>query len=65
MQTPVIEIRENEYLIKLNRSEFDLSYLRKVLKNIGLEQADHRAEYHECAGVDDELSQYYDHLSDK
>lgn len=65
MQTPVIEIRENEYLIKLNRNQFDLGYLRKVLKSIGLEQTNDKTDYHERADFDDELSQHYDRLSDK
>jgi hypothetical protein len=32
MTDPILEITENEYLIKLNRSTFDLSFIRSLLK---------------------------------
>jgi hypothetical protein len=33
MTNSILEITENEYLIKLNRSNFDLSFIRSLLKN--------------------------------
>lgn len=32
MTNPILEITENEYLIKLNRSSFNLSFIRSLLK---------------------------------
>lgn len=32
MTNSILEITENEYLIKLNRSNFDLSFIRSLLK---------------------------------
>ena len=32
MTNSILEITENEYLIKLNRSNFDLSFIRSILK---------------------------------
>ncbi|HTI59377.1 hypothetical protein [Mucilaginibacter sp.] len=32
MTNSILEITENEYLIKLNRSTFDLSFIRSLLK---------------------------------
>lgn len=32
MTSSILEITENEYLIKLNRSNFDLSFIRSLLK---------------------------------
>jgi len=32
MTSSILEITENEYLIKLNRSTFDLSFIRSLLK---------------------------------
>lgn len=34
-----IEISEQEYLIKLNKSEFDLSLIKNLLKRIDYEQS--------------------------
>jgi hypothetical protein len=34
MTTSILEITENEYLIKLNRSNFDLSFIRSLLKMV-------------------------------
>jgi hypothetical protein len=38
MTTSVLEITENEYLIKLNKSDFDLSFIQKILKRIQTEK---------------------------
>ncbi|MBB3970981.1 hypothetical protein [Mucilaginibacter phyllosphaerae] len=32
MTNSILEITDNEYLIKLNRSNFDLSFIRSLLK---------------------------------
>jgi len=32
MTNSILEITENEYLIKLNRSNFNLSFIRSILK---------------------------------
>ena len=34
MTNSILEITENEYLIKLNRSNFDLSFIRSLLKMV-------------------------------
>ena len=38
MQNSVLEITDQEYLIKLNKSEFDLSFIHSLLKRIQSEQ---------------------------
>lgn len=34
MTNSILEITDNEYLIKLNRSNFDLSFIRSLLKMV-------------------------------
>jgi len=34
MTTSILEITENEYLIKLNRQNFNLSFIRSLLKMV-------------------------------
>ena len=34
MTNSILEITENEYLIKLNKSNFDLSFIRSLLKMV-------------------------------
>jgi len=34
MTSSILEITENEYLIKLNRSNFNLSFIRSLLKMV-------------------------------
>jgi hypothetical protein len=34
MTNSILEITENEYLIKLNRTKFDLSFIRSLLKMV-------------------------------
>jgi hypothetical protein len=34
MTNSILEITENEYLIKLNRNNFDLSFIRSLLKMV-------------------------------
>ncbi len=38
MGTTVLEITEQEYLIKLNKNEFDLSFIQSLLKRIQSEK---------------------------
>jgi hypothetical protein len=38
MQNSVLEITEQEYLIKLNKSDFDLSFIHSLLKRIQSEE---------------------------
>jgi len=38
MQNSVLEITEQEYLIKLSKSDFDLSFIRSLLKRIQSEE---------------------------
>lgn len=38
MQNSVLEITEKEYLIKLSKSDFDLSFIRSLLKRIQSEE---------------------------
>ena len=38
MQNSVLEITEREYLIKLSKSDFDLSFIRSLLKRIQSEE---------------------------
>ena len=38
MQNSVLEITEQEYLIKLNKSDFDLSFIYSLLKRIQSEE---------------------------
>ena len=44
MTNSILEITENEYLIKLNRSNFNLSFIRSLLKIV--EVADPREDHH-------------------
>ena len=38
MENSVLEITEKEYLIKLSKSDFDLSFIRSLLKRIQSEE---------------------------
>lgn len=38
MQNSVLEITEQEYLIKLSKSDFDLSFIHSLLKRIQCEE---------------------------
>ena len=38
MENSVLEITEQEYLIKLSKSDFDLSFIRSLLKRIQSEE---------------------------
>jgi hypothetical protein len=49
MTNSILEITENEYLIKLNRSSFNLSLIRSLLKMV--EVANPAEENHSAHGV--------------
>ncbi len=69
MDTSSIEITEQEYLIKLRKEEFDLSFIYKLVRRIQYERSfphallpeeeDRRSSYSE------DLGDRFDHLSDK
>ena len=69
MQNSVLEITEQEYLIKLSKSDFDLSFIRSLLKRIQSEETFFRRIFEDDediiarrrnAEIDD-----LDHLSEK
>ncbi len=70
MNLSSIEITENEYLIKLNKEDFDLSFINQLLKRIQAEKL-----FFSGKNVtDDDIiskaaksdrSSYFDHLDDK
>jgi hypothetical protein len=59
MTNSILEITENEYLIKLNRSNFDLSFIRSLLKIVEVskpaesKQDDDDAYYYSDAQIPD------------
>lgn len=63
-----LEITENEYLIKLNRSKFDLSFIRSLLKIVEVsytsanDDIDDNDFNNESAAVS---ANYYSHLDEK
>lgn len=71
MKNSSLEITEQEYLIKLNKSDFDLSFINQLLKRIQSEQyfsgskklseADHSSN----TLSNDYLSSRFDSLRDK
>lgn len=71
MNLSSIEITDKEYLIKLNRDDYDLSFISDLLKRIQAE----RAFFSKKAGTEEEdiisrrseteRSPYFDHLDDK
>ncbi|WP_207427387.1 hypothetical protein [Pedobacter sp. SYSU D00535] len=71
MKLSSIEITENEYLIKLNKEDFDLSFINNLLKRIQAEGL--FASFRTAADDEDiitrrreaERSEYFDHLDDK
>lgn len=70
MNLSSIEITEKEYLIKLNKEDFDLSFINQLLKRI---QAEKFFSSNKSSEEDDiisrtarsERSAYFDHLDDK
>ena len=54
MTNSILEITENEYLIKLNRSTFDLSFIRSLLKIVEVSKpakGDEKEEGYNYAGL--------------
>ncbi len=63
-----LEITENEYLIKLNRSKFNLSFIRSLLKIVEVsDHSENDAIYNGDFGDDlqSSKSDYYSHLDEK
>ena len=45
MTNSILEITENEYLIKLNRSNFNLSFIRRLLKMVEVANPTEESDY--------------------
>lgn len=63
-----LEITENEYLIKLNRSKFDLSFIRSLLKIVEVSNPSEDDAIYDKDFSNQALSNspdYYSHLDDK
>lgn len=71
MNLSTIEITEKEYLIKLNKEDFDLSLISQLLKRIQAESFFSKTylstdmEDIKSKKAADELPLYFDHLDDK
>jgi len=70
MRTSSIEITENEYLIKLRKEDFDLSFINVLLKRIqaeGLFSSFSNTSDDDIIsrGRESERTPYFDHLDDK
>jgi hypothetical protein len=53
MTNSILEITENEYLIKLNRSNFDLSFIRSLLKIVEVSKPAVKNENEEDGDIND------------
>ncbi|RXF67367.1 hypothetical protein [Arcticibacter tournemirensis] len=70
MNLSSIEITEKEYLIKLNKEDFDLSFISQLLKRIQAEKFFSSAKTNEeediiSKAARSERNTYFDHLDDK
>jgi hypothetical protein len=70
MTNSILEITENEYLIKLNRSNFNLSFIRSLLKMVEVsspsEDEYHYQERHVGSGpIHSSEPEYYSSLEEK
>ncbi|KAA8481823.1 hypothetical protein [Arcticibacter tournemirensis] len=70
MNLSSIEITEKEYLIKLNKEDFDLSFISQLLKRIQAEKFFSSAKTNEEEDIISkaarlERNTYFDHLDDK
>jgi hypothetical protein len=69
MQNSVLEITEMEYLIKLNKSDFDLSFIHSLLKRIQSEETFFRKIFEDeddiIARISYAENNDLDHLSEK
>jgi hypothetical protein len=70
MKNSSIEITEQEYLIKLNKDDFDLSFINQLLKRIQAQQfftfkSDDYEEDIVSRKSGNDLAARFDHLSEK
>lgn len=71
MKNSSLEITEQEYLIKLRKDDFDLSFIYHLLKRIQSEQLFFSKKYSEpeddiiSRKADTEINHRFDHLNDK
>ena len=70
MQNSVLEITEQEYLIKLSKSDFDLSFINQLLKRIQAQQfftfkSDDYEDDIVSRKSGNDLSARFDHLNEK
>ena len=70
MKTSSLEITDQEYLIKLRKEEFDLSFINQLLKRIQAEQLFFSKSYESEEDIisrkaGEDLSSRFDHLNDK
>lgn len=70
MTNSILEITENEYLIKLNRSNFDLSFIRSLLKIVEVskpakdKQEEERYDYNTMHITDRHIAPNQNHSSE-
>jgi hypothetical protein len=70
MTNSILEITESEYLIKLNRSNFDLSFIRSLLKIVEVskpakdKQEEERYEYNTMHITDRHIAPNQNHSSE-
>ncbi|HWV71349.1 MAG TPA: hypothetical protein VN040_06535 [Pseudosphingobacterium sp.] len=73
MESLNIEITENQYLIRLKKSDFDLNYLYSLLRTLGADTPVSKTEFFKQEDDDMikswknsvELGERFDHLLDK
>lgn len=69
MKESILEINDQEYLIKLKKEDFDLSLISRLLKKIKSEQFSYNKQYEigdlKSRHLDLDYSSRFDHLSDK
>lgn len=73
MESLNIEITENQYLIRLKKSDFDLNYLYGLLRSLGADSPTSKTEFFKQEDDDMikswksnvELGERFDHLIDK
>ncbi|HEY2580536.1 MAG TPA: hypothetical protein VGI43_01940 [Mucilaginibacter sp.] len=70
MTNSILEITENEYLIKLNRNNFNLSFIRSLLKMVEVanpvEDFQHMPDRHLAANINHSAEpDYYSSLEEK
>ena len=68
MTNSILEITDSEYLIKLNRSNFNLSFIRSLLKIVevsGPSAEEHHVPEHYSGSVHSSEPEYYSSLEEK